>query len=91
MYSSFCIIIVFLGGQVSCVYTRSNVTRRVIDASWVAPMFRNGVVLQKAPQRPLIWGTGDRADTITADLFNSEGHLVIEFGCLVDDDGTWQV
>ena len=54
-------------------------------------MFRNGVILQKAPQRPLIWGTGDPEDTITVDLFNSEGHLIIEFGCLVGDDGTWQV
>ena len=59
--------------------------------SWLSPMFHDNVVLQKAPQSPLIWGTGSPGESIRIEIYDPDEVLVIEFGGYVEEDGTWKV
>ena len=54
-------------------------------------MFKSGMILQKAPHQPLMWGTGNPEEQVRIEVFDPTGQLVIEAGAMVQEDGKWTV
>ena len=61
------------------------------DSSWLNPMFQSEMILQKAPNTPLIWGTGEAEENVKIEIFDASGQILNEVGAKVEEDGKWKV
>ena len=61
------------------------------DSSWLNPMFKSEMILQKIPNTPLIWGTGEPEQNVKIEIFDASGQILNEVGAKVEEDGKWKV
>ena len=54
-------------------------------------MFHDSVILQKAPQSPLIYGKGTPNENTNIKVYGPGGDVVGEGGTQAESDGTWKV
>ena len=54
-------------------------------------MFKSEMILQKAPNTPLIWGTGESEENVKIEIFDASGQILNEVGAKVEEDGKWKV
>ena len=54
-------------------------------------MFDDGVILQKAPQSPLIYGKGNPNEDVKITVYGPGGDVVAERSDKTGEDGAWKV